>query len=285
MQTKAQNQSYQEMRIPQCSQYVKALLQCPERKVCTNLANSIDETHDAVYKEMKTFSQKNYETRQELKNIAAEHLDKDNTVAIFDDVKLAKIYAKEIEGLEVGYDGSTKQNVLGLNMVTALLTDGVHSIPVDAIEYVGKALSGAYHKTKSAIAVLITKCLIEIFAIKRILADAHFATREMLSFLHEQKMSYLMKIPRNRKVTINGVTGQLQEILRLKKNNHTACVRGTIFGLTCFFYVIKIRDKSTIYLISNDQIDMHTVLSLYRMRWKIELFHRTGKQSFGMREC
>jgi hypothetical protein len=67
MQTKAQNQSYQEMRIPQCSQYVKALLQCPERKVCTNLANSIDETHDAVYKEMKTFSQNNYETRQELK--------------------------------------------------------------------------------------------------------------------------------------------------------------------------------------------------------------------------
>jgi Transposase DDE domain len=285
MHSNAQSQSYQETAIPQCPKYVEALLKCPERKVCTNLANSINTTHDVVYKEMKDISQNSDITKKDIQNIAVEHLNKDNTYLVLDDVKLSKMYSKEIEGTEVGYDGSTKQTVLGLNMVTSLLTDRVHCIPMEAIEYVGKALSGAYHKTKSAIAKTITKCIREVFIIKRILADAHFSTREMLSFLHEEQISYLMKVSRNRIVTINGVTGQLQNLLRLKKNSHTACAQGSIFGIPCWFYVVKIKDGSTIYLISNDQIDMREVLSLYRIRWKIEVFHRTGKQSFGMRDC
>ena len=280
----AQSQSYQEVEIPQCPQYVEALLACSERKVCTNLANSIDTTHDTVYKEMQTFSQSN-ETSDTLKDIAADHLDPENIHVIFDDVKLSKIYAQEIEGLEVSYDASTKQKTLGLTMVTSLLSDKTHSIPIEALPYVGKALMGVFYKTKSAIAIGITKYIVKKFKIKRVLADAHYSTQEMLRFLYTQMVAYLMKIPRNRKVIINGETGQLQHLLRLKKNAHTASAQGTIFGIPCYFYVVKIRDRSTVYFTSNDLIDAKQLLSLYRIRWKIELFHRTGKQSFGMNEC
>lgn len=94
-----------------------------------------------------------------------------------------------------------------------------------------------------------------------------------------------MKITRTRIVTINGLTGQLKDVLRLKKNNHTRVARGTINGIQCYFYTIKIKDESTIYLISNDYIDPHTVIKLYRIRWKIEVFHRTAKQYLGLSDC
>ena len=284
MQMNAQNQSYQETQIPQCPKYVNGLLLCQKRKVCTNLGEAVNETHDTLYREMCDFSATE-ETKETLYKIALSKLDKENTFLIFDDVKLAKIYAEEIEGLEVGYDGSTGQKLLGLNMVTSLLTDKTHHIPIDAAPYVGKELSGLHYKTKSAIAKAIAECIISRIKIKRTLGDAHYATKEFLTWLYNLQIAYLMKIPRNRVVTIGDQEGRLQDILRLKKNSHSACVQGFFQGIQCYFYVVKIRNGSIVYFISNDQIPLKEVLALYRIRWKIELFHRTGKQSFGMREC
>lgn len=284
MQVNAQNKSYQDTQIPQCPKYVSGLLCCDKRKVCTNLGEALNESHDKLYREICNFSETE-ETQKTLYEIASAKLDQENTYLIFDDVKLAKIHAKEIEGLEVGFDGSSKQNLLGLNMVTSLLTDKIYHIPVNAVPYIGKALSGLYYKTKSAIAKIITECTAVQFKIKRILCDAHYATIEFIKWLHDAQIAYLMKIPRNRVVTIGNKTGQLKDILRLKKNNRSAYAYGSFQGIPCYFYVIKIKDGSTMYLISPDQIPLNEVLSLYRIRWKIELFHRTGKQSFGMREC
>jgi SRSO17 transposase len=284
MQVNAQNQSYQQVQISQCPKYVNGLLLCGKRKVCTNLAKSVNESHDTIYREMDELS-KTEETKEILYKIALSKLDKENTFLIFDDVKLAKIYAEEIEGLEVGYDGSTGQKLLGLNMVTSLLTDKIHHIPIDATPYGGKELSGLHYKTKSAIAKTIAECIIAQIKIKRILGDAHYATKEFITWLYNLQITYLMKIPRNRVVTIGDQEGRLQDILRLQKNSHSACVQGLFQGVSCYFYVVKIKNGSTVYFISHDQIPLKEVLALYRIRWKIELFHRTGKQSFGMKEC
>lgn len=280
----AQSQSYQETQIPQCPKYVEGLLLCQKRKVCTNLAESVGTSHDILYREMGDLSATE-ETKEILYDTALKKLNPENTFLIFDDVKLSKIYAKEMEGLEVGYDGSTGQKLLGLNMITSLLTDQVHHIPIDAAPYVGKELSGLHYKTKSAIAKTIAECTIARFKIKRVLGDAHYATKEFITWLYNLQIAYLMKIPRNRVVTIGDQEGQLKDILRLKKNSHSACAQGSFQGIPCYFYVVKIKNGSTVYFISPDQIPLNEVLSLYRIRWKIELFHRTGKQSFGMREC
>jgi len=276
------NQSYHKLETPQ---YVEALLQCKDKKVCTNLAKTLNVSHDNVYRNFRTSISSAEHSSRALETIAHNELDESNTYLIHDDTHLIKLYAKQIEGIEVGFDGSTSRPCLGIKMMTSLLTDTKINIPIDATPYVSKELAQSSHKTKSRLAIETTRHVIKLFNIKRMLGDAHFATNEMLSFLTEESINFLMKITRTRVVAIDGLTGQLQKVLRLKKNSHTKVAKGTINGIHCYFYVIKIKDESTIYLISNDYIDPCKVIELYRIRWNIEVFHRTAKQYLGLSDC
>jgi Transposase DDE domain len=278
------NQSYQDLKISQCPKYVDGLLACSTRKVCTNIADCLNESHDVVYREMSDYAGSD-NTNAQLREIATSVLNQKNIYLILDDTKLPKIHAQEIEGLEVSRDGSSGQNLLGLSMITCLISDGTHQIPVEALPYVSKELAGATYQTKTELGQIITKSVKSHFSIKRLLADAHYSTKQNIPWLHEQQTAYLMKFARHKKVTIGGKCDQLQKLLRLQKNSRTACIRGEFEEVPCYFYVIKIEDGSTIYLISNDLIPLNEVLALYRIRWKIELFHRTAKQKFGLREC
>lgn len=278
------NQAYQDLKISQCPKYVDGLLACSTRKVCTNIADSANASHDAIYREMSSYAGSD-NTNEQLREIATSVLNQENIYLILDDTKLPKIHAQEIEGLEVSRDGSSGQNLLGLSMITCLLSDGKHHIPIDALPYVSKELAGATYQTKTELGQVITKSVKNHFNIKRLLADAHYSTKKNIPWLHVHQVDYLMKFARNKIVTINGKSGQLQNLLRLRRNSRIACAKGEFEGVSCYFYVIRIEDRSTIYLISNDLIPLDEVLALYRIRWKIELFHRTAKQKFGLREC
>lgn len=275
-------QSYQKTNTPQ---YVKALLLCPEKKVCTNLSDTLNRSHDSVQRSFACAAAKQEDATQLLRAVALNELNANETYLIHDDTQLTKLYAKAIEGLDVGFDGSLGRAALGLKVVTSLLTDRHINIPIEAIPFVSKDLAQASYRTKSDIAIDVTKHVIKHFKIKRLLADAHFATTCMIDFLHAYQINYLMKIPRSRVVTIDGITGQLKNILRLKKNNRVKSAKGIFNGIECYFYVIKIYNGSTIYLVSNDPVDPYKVVELYRIRWNIELFHRTAKQYLGLGDC
>jgi len=275
-------QSYQKKDVPQ---YVKALLLCSEKKVCTNLSDTLSTSHDAMQRAITHDAAKQENATLPLQTLAQNELNHDETYLIHDDTQLTKLYAKEIEGLDIGFDGSLGRATLGLKVITSLLTDKRVSIPIEAIPYISKELAQAGYKTKSDIAIDITKHVLKHFKIKRMLADAHFATIPMITFLNDAQLNYLMKITRSRVVTIDGIMGQLQKLLRLKKNNRVKSAKGILNGIECYFYVIKIYNGSTIYFISNDQIDPYEVIALYRIRWNIELFHRTAKQSLGLSDC
>ena len=276
------SQSYQKL---QTTQYVEALLRCQDKKVCTNMAKTLNVSHDNLYRNFRTSISSTEHSSKALETIAHNELDESNTYLIHDDTHLIKLYAKQIEGIEVGFDGSTSRPCLGIKMMTSLLTDTKVNIPIDATPYVSEELAQSFYKTKSRLAIETTRHVVKRFSIKRMLGDAHFATNEMLFFLNEEAINFLMKITRTRKVTIDGLTGQLQHVLRLKKNHHTKAAKGSINGIQCYFYVVKIRDESTIYLISNDYIEPSKVIALYRIRWNIEVFHRTAKQYLGLSDC
>ena len=167
------NRSYQKFSG---EQYVEALLHCSKKKICTNLANVMNISHDSIYRDFKKPSKQTVGILEELKNIALKQLNNDEIHLIFDDTQITKLYAKQIEGLEVGFDGSLGMPAPGIRMVTALLTDKHINIPIDAMPYFSRALAQNYHKTKSGIAIDIILHTINSFKIRRILGDAHYAT-------------------------------------------------------------------------------------------------------------
>jgi hypothetical protein len=276
------NQSYQNSNQ---SQYVEALLLCEKRRVCTNLAKEVNKSHDSLYCEIKKASEKPEETIATLEYIAQQELNPKKTYLVFDDSKLAKIYAHEMEGLEVDYDGSTHRPCLGIKMLNVMLADENTKIPINALPFVSKALGGADCKSKNQIAVEIAKDLRMRTYFERMIADAHFSTKETIKDLTSLGIPYLMKIANNKRVTIHGAYDQLKKIFRLKRNQRVVAVKGDFDGNECYFYAVKIENGSTIYLISNDSIDPYEAVRIYKIRWNIELFHRTAKQYLGLKDC
>jgi hypothetical protein len=275
-------QSYQKLTPPQ---YVKALLSCQNKKVCTNLADELSRSHDSLYREFEKAANKKESTTEILKTIARNELNTEEQYLIFDDTQISKLYARYIEGLELNYDGSIHRACIGIKMITVLLSDGQVNIPIDAAPYISKDLAMDSYKTKSQIAVDITRDLIEHFGITRMLCDAHFSTKDAIKQIHALGVPYLMKIASNRIVTINGFAAQLKNNLRLKRNAHVTSSNGTFDGIPCYFYAIKIETGSVVYLISNDQINPYKAIALYRIRWNIEIFHRVAKQYLGLKDC
>ncbi len=264
------------------SLYTNGLLVTDGRKTATNLAKSLNVKHDKLYNELTNTQEEDLLSK--LRFLAQQTFQSSPLYLLFDDTRLTKRHASNIEGLDVGHDGSTNSITKGIQMVTAMFATADIKLPIDIQPYISKWLSEDY-KTKSDIAWDIVQKLIASFNLARVLADAHYATKALLRKLIESGILFLMKIPRNRKVVIHGRCDQLQQLLRLKRNEHVRYAVGFYDDIRYFFYVVKVGPGKTVYLISSDFVEPKELISLYRIRWEIELFHRTAKQKLGLGDC
>lgn len=267
------------------SDYTKALMSTESHKNCVGLARSINKSHDALYKPFKDPILNKNIVHEKLLSFAKEQFGENKIYLVFDDSRIAKPHAKEIEGLDVGFDGSTGHTELGLQMLSALLTDGNVKIPVDMVPYFSKLIAGTYYKTKSALATDMYMHLVELFMLAIVIADAHYATKQLLALFHKLRQQFLMKLPCNRIVQIGKTVGQLKEIFRLRRNEHIRITQGIFNGLSYYFYVVKIKPGCIAYFISLLPLSADELSRLYKIRWGIELFHRTAKQSLGWKDC
>jgi len=265
--------------------YSKALACTESRKTCTNLAKCMNETHDAIYQSFRSPIETGNAIKDELLSLAKNELSGKTTCLIFDDSQLSKPYAKDIEGLDLGFDGCMGRAELGLQIITALVTDGNIRLPINLIPYFSKQIAKRAYKTKSELAIGITLFLRKSFNFALLIADAHYSTKTFMSFLSEIGQAFLMKFTCTRIVTIGEKTGQLRRILRLKKNEHFRSAQGSFDGLFYYFYVVKVKNGITCYFISLSEITKDDLIVLYRIRWNIELYHRTAKQYLGWKDC
>lgn len=273
---------FQEKNLPV---YVRGLLSTESRKTCTNIAQATSQSHDTIYHPFKSAVEKAEILRKRLFELAQKTFSGNTTYLIFDDSQLSKPHAKEIEGLDISFDGSIGRTELGFQMITALLTNGNARMPVDTIPYVTKQIAGACFKTKSELAIQLASVLLKIFKIDIFLADAHYSTKTFMSFLKGLGQNFLMKFTCTRIVTIGEKTGQLRDVLKLSRNEHVRCAKGIFNGMPCYFYVAKIKTGTVVYFISLEPIAHKELIALYKIRWNIELYHRTAKQSLGWKEC
>jgi len=276
------NRLYQEIKVPQ---YSKGLIFCRDKKTCTGIAKTLNTSHDVIYDDLNKLSQSLDAGRNDLLELAKTTFKNNRIYLILDDTTICKPYSHEIEAVEQVFDGSSKQITHGFKITNVLLTDTAHKIPVDASPYVSKALAQGSYKSKSELASEFLFNLKDYFNVERVLADAHFATKLFINSLDKHGVNYLMKIPRNRTVTIDGKTGQLKEIFKLKKNSNSRVVKANFDGTDHYFYAVKLSNKKVVYFISNDLIDRSKIESLYKIRWNIETFYQVAKQHLGLKDC
>jgi len=261
--------------------YIEGLLKTERRKVCTSIAETLNTTHDAVYQPFDKAELLIQKAREELQSIAAEAFGNKPIYLLIDDFVINKQYSKEIEGTDTCYDSSTKHAGAGLHSVSAMLTDGDTKIPIDASLFLSKRIGGENRITKNKIAEEIIKSN----SFDRAIWDAHYTTHSSVRKCYELNKSYLGKIPRNRIVKVNGKEGQVQKLVKLKKNRKILSVEANFGGTPCWIHAVKRDDKKIIYLISDDYIKPKLIAKIYKIRWKIECFHRTSKQMLGMQQC
>ena len=90
------------------------------RKTCTNLASATNQSHDKIYREFESPTQKSNQIRNQLIDIVKEELSGKLKYLLFDDSQLSKPHANEIEGIDICFDGSTGRPELGLQIVDAI---------------------------------------------------------------------------------------------------------------------------------------------------------------------
>lgn len=171
---------FEEKNIPN---YSIALMSTESHKNCVSLAKKIDVTHDSLYEQFKKPLGQNETIKQDILQIAQEQFGGNKVYLLLDDSRISKLHAKDIDGLHFGFDGSTGDTNLGLQMVSALLTDGDIKIPINIEAYITKKISGKNYTSKSELAYAIYSQMINLFNIDTVLADAHYATKYLLSIL------------------------------------------------------------------------------------------------------
>jgi len=263
------------------STYSQLLIQTVRKKTGSELAITNLLSPDKVSRMLNS----NVIRAKEKIKLHIQEIFKDKKVTIiWDDTIASKTYAKRHGDINRVWNTASSRVVSGFQIVTCIISDGVRNIPIDCEFFFSRKRFGKNQRTKSEIAYDIFMYWKDVINIERVLADAHYSTKWLLEKLSAQGVPFCMKIPANRIVKTEQNVGQLKKTLRIVKNNRTNSMPGFHVGLPCFFYVVKYSD-TRLYYISNDLIAKDKVASVYKVRWKIEEFHRTVKQSLGFNDC
>jgi SRSO17 transposase len=264
--------------------YEQGLLITTEKKTCTNMAESLSVSHDKIIRSLESNLGQEDSIVQEQIYIVQREIPEGKRFLLFDAMTVAKVHAEEIELLSTCHDATNNRRVVGLNHMNMMISNGDIKIPINIDIFATKKVLGNDYRSKTEVVESMI-APVRHLTIEMLLADAHFANQSIIKHLNQINLRYLMKIPHNRKVTIENQFSQLQEIFKLKKNRRFLVKKGLLGNQDCYFYVVKLDNETICYFVSSDLMDRDTFKSVYKIRWKIELFHRVAKQYLGVSQC
>jgi len=271
--------------------YSLGLILNKENRTCSKLAITVNKSHDFLYRFLLK-SNLFIPIFPSLMLSIINHFSKDvEGWLILDDTFLSKVFSRLLEGVYTLFNNSMSRPEKGLCLVVLAWSNGKVTIPIAFDWYFPKEITGDWYKKKSKIAEKLISEYYEKVPYKYFLADAHYATRDLIPFMCEKNIKFVMKIPRSRKVktTNNNLQLKLNPALKLLRNQRSAKMFGEYAGCGLYFSVQKRKDKSgeysIIFLVSNMNLKAKEYLIIYDGRWNIEIMFRTLKQSLGLSQC
>jgi hypothetical protein len=178
---------------------------------------------------------------------------------IVDDSAVSKIFAQCIEKLAWIYNSSLGRPERGLCIVVVAWSNGDITIPLAFTWWFSKkVIDEEKYKTKIQHACVLIDQIKRLVKFDYLLADGLYFSKDMVRFLNEQSIKFLMRCASNRKITTaNGICEQIKNHpeTRLKKNQHSKKVLAC-YGDQCLYFITQKRlnknnEYENVYLVSN----------------------------------
>lgn len=273
--------------------YALALAISSSRRSYAGIARSIDVNYDYFYDHIKSISEKPDNLMKEfIAKVKKYQTKADKGLIIFDFTRLAKSKDAQTPMTTWDRDGRINKVNNGFSVGFCVWTNGKITIPLTHCYWINKKDSGESYITKKEFAKSLIRLVKNDLDINEVLVDGEFSTHSMLDFFAEEGIDFTARIATNRNVlTRNGIKAQLKthDALRLRKNEKSRTViasYGQIFyNFTAVKQTTRGGKKKIVFIISTKNRSSKEHVKIYAMRWNIEKFFRTAKQSLGLEDC
>lgn len=276
--------------------YVGGLVSKAKRKTCTQMAAARLISHDIYQRALGKYAHQEEAIMEVLLNLVAKYQTPENPgYLIIDDTCIAKPYGKLMHGLEYVFSSLLGRTIKGYSYLFLVWTNGEITIPLKFVQWVPEDLceEGAYRK-KTEMARQLIRQAHKNAPCKKVLLDGLFQSKLMMMFLNSLGFDFYMRIPRSR--TVSTTLGEKpirlkdHKHFRLKGNQRSKTWKGFVKDQACYITAEKRKKKNgdyeTVYIVSNRRHHSpKIIIAIYEMRWYIEKFFRTAKQSLGLQQC
>lgn len=174
------------------------------------------------------------------------------------------------------------KNVPHNQVMSLILSNGVVQIVLDYRIWVSPkvARKGDYKKQTQLALELLKRYRFFKMPIKTIVFDNFFSAKRILIWLNDNGFKWTTRLKSNRVIYIQGKEFCIKDInLALGE-----CIQAELRGIPGAIQILHIQHQDEIvYVATNDiSLDKYQFERSYRLRWKIEEFHREAKQQLGL---
>ncbi len=280
--------------------YTDYLISTFGKATATGFARMLDNevSHDQV---TRFLSEQVYTSKDlwlEIKPIVRK-IERDEAALLFDDTIQEKPYTDENEIMCWHYDHSKGRNVQGFNLLNCLYQVEDVSLPV-AFEVISKPVEYSDLKTKKRrrkslvtknelLREMVTVCVNNKLKFRFVLFDSWFASVEnMLHIKKTHQKDFICALKSNRLVAFSEEDQAKKRFQRIdelpwsEENTFTVWLKDVPFPVKLVRQVFENKDGSTgiLYLACSDTtLERDGILTVYKKRWPIEVFHKSLKQN------
>lgn len=235
--------------------------QAPAHDAFTRLLNRLEPDPDALWQEVRP-------------------LLPTNGILVFDDTVLDKPHARHMGLVGWHWSGRHRRVVQGINLVTALWTDGDGLWPCD-YRLVDKA---AREETKNDLVRTLLAAAAERGLRPRCVCfDAWYSGKENLKAVRTHGWTFLTQVRKNRRVNPDRTGNRSISECEIAATGTVVHLEG--FGLVKAFRIVT-TDGDTEHWITNDlAMDEATRLESAEQAWGVEEYHRGLKQHTAVDRC
>ena len=229
-------------------------------------------------------------------------VEQEDGVIIFDDTIQEKPFSRETDLIAWHYDHVKQRNVKGINLLNCLYHAGGTSIPV-AYELIRKDVHYTDPKTSKEkrrsrhtkneyFRNLLHICCANQMIFRYVLADSWFCSNDNMNYIKlDCQKDFILAAKSNRLVFLSeeekakGRSQRIDSVDFPEDAPVKAWIAGVAFPVLLFRQVFKNKDESTgtLYLVCSDlTCDGNKIATIYKKRWKVELFHKTLKSHAAM---